>query len=870
MVATALAGGLVLATPMGALAQSPAAQAEKTATYNIPAQDLSGALRQFAEVSGLQLIYDSKITAGKRSGGVSGSLTAEAALSRLLAGSGLSYGFTSSGAVTITAGAPQASAGGVRALAPVRVQGFETGGSPVNGVNGSTDPNATEGTGSYTTGGLSIVSKSVQSIKDTPQSVSVVTAQQIQDENLTDLTAILNEAAGVTVINTTGSGSVQTAQFYSRGFQITTLQIDGGAPFDITPQFGYSPIFDASEYDSVQVVRGADGEYGGYGSPGGVVNLVRKMPLDHNQITSETSIGSYNDYRQTLDATGPLALDGKLKGRVALSYEQNDYYYKIAHDQKFHLYGVLEYDPTAQTNIRVGASLDRNWAVPNFSGTFTYGNGTPLNLPISNCYCFSWNEQNTSTLETFAELVHKFNKDWTAKLNISYTDQKTYQLAGVVNGGTPDNPSGFTPVTPSNPNGFAGFVNALPFGFESKQYLADLAVDGAFELFGQRQTVAIGASYQLSDGANGYVGAPALFGQGATSVPISLPTFNPYAPDLGRPSSAGYNTQEFPVNHQNQYAIYANFLFTPIAPLHIAVSIRDNGYGESSTTIFNTLCTPLYQLFGICSNVGSISTTTLPSKYHDNNFTWPPNTSVTYDLTKTLSAYISYTNIYISNGNELTEQHTILQPTTGENGEAGLKWERSDKKLNATLAVFNIEQNHFVGFGYYDPITYGGRSCCYTSAPEAMISQGVDAELAGEILPGWNFTSSYTYNRTEQKGRQSNHPGEPIYSQQPKNHFKLFTNYHFQTDDWLKRVSIGGGVMAQSSTFNQAYDFLSEQKSYYIVSLHADYKIDKHWDLSANGENVFDTRYYQTLGLFSGNAFYGAPASFKLVLRGKW
>jgi hypothetical protein len=342
MMGAAIIGGAAMANPVSAWALSPAAEQQKTADYNIPAQDLSGALRQFAEASKLQLIYDARVTADKRSAGVMGTVTADAALSRILAGSGLTYSLSGS-AVTISAAgeAVQTVPAGARLLAPVRVQGDDTAGSPVNGVNGSRDVTATEGTNSYTSGALDLASKIPQSIKDTPQTVSVVTAQQIQDENLNDLSTALEQAPGITVVNTSGVGSSQQTAFYSRGFQITTLQVDGGAPLDLTGAYGFSPVLDMSEYDSLQIIRGADGLFGGYGNPSGVVDLVRKKPLDHDQFTSDTQIGSWNTYRETADVTGPLTADKNLKGRLVFSYQDNDYFYKIAHNDQYHIYGNL-------------------------------------------------------------------------------------------------------------------------------------------------------------------------------------------------------------------------------------------------------------------------------------------------------------------------------------------------------------------------------------------------------------------------------------------------------------------------------------------------------------------------------------------------
>ena len=100
------------------------------------------------------------------------------------------------------------------------------------GSNGSSDPTATEGTGSFTTNGASVASKTDQSLKDTTQSVSVLTQERIEQQNLTDLTTAVSNLTGVTVAQTSGIQS----RYISRGFTIGTYQLDGGAPQSLEPR----------------------------------------------------------------------------------------------------------------------------------------------------------------------------------------------------------------------------------------------------------------------------------------------------------------------------------------------------------------------------------------------------------------------------------------------------------------------------------------------------------------------------------------------------------------------------------------------------------------------------------------------------------
>ncbi len=878
MIATALAGGAAMAAPVSAWAQSPAAQ-QASSDYNIPAQDLTGALRQFAEASKLQLIYDAKVTADKRSPGVKGTLTAEAALSQILAGSGLGYTLSGS-AVTISPAGGQTAAG-PRFLAPVRVQGFDDAagqGSPVNGINGSRDVTATEGTNSYTSGALDIVSKIPQSIKDTPQTVSVVTAQQIADENLNDLSTALSQAPGITVINSSSVGSSQQANFYSRGFQITTLQIDGGAPLDITSTFGLSPSIDMSEYDSLQIIRGADGLFGGYGNPSGVVDLVRKKPLDHAQFTSDSEIGSWNNYREVLDVTGPLTADKSLKGRFVVSYQDNDYFYKIAHNDQYHIYGNLEYD-FSNTTVNIGASYNQQRQIPNASGIPTYANGGAPSLPVSTCLCFSWSRDNTISTEAFAQVNHKFNKDWAIKLDFTYENQSQYYNGASVG------PQPYPPLSPTNSIGeaYAGL-----FTFANTQYIGDVTLNGGFQLFGHQQYFVVGGSYQYEEGpANQYnplTFAPSSPTLANTSPLVNIFSFNPNAPQYARAGDISLSSIS-PLNNRNQYTAYANTKITIIDPLHLIVGFRFSG--DSYNYANETICQADYVLFGLCSTVGTPITSgpfyTPPSKFGDNHFSLPPDASLVYDVTKDISVYGSYTDIYISNAQDVQPySYASIPPTTGYNEEIGVKWQRSDKKLNGTFDIFNIDQVNFPNYRGFNfgpnntplpnfGLRAGGVVCCFDGkAHESEISQGADLELAGEITKGWNFSGSYTYDFTKQKGKQSNDEGAPTFSRQPRQLVKLYTTYTFQSGSWLKNLSVGGGFNFQSETFFEGYQFFNEQKDYSILNLRAAYKLYEHWNLGLDVTNATNVKYFQTLGASGGGQFYGQPAAFTLSLKGKW
>ncbi len=208
--------------------------------------------------------------------------------------------------------------------------------------------------------------KTARDPKEVQQTLSVLTAQQIQDQNITDVDQALTEVPGIMLENY-GSFSY----VYSRGFLVNAVQYDGGSP-GLLNSWVQPP--DLAEFDHVEVLRGADGLFGGTGAAGGSINLVRKRPLDHDQVLFDVTGGSWKYGRAQLDATGPLGFDGRLRGRIVAAYEDRHYFYDTAKQNKTKIYGVLEADVTDSTLVTFGGGIERKNTLPFVYGLPRYSN----------------------------------------------------------------------------------------------------------------------------------------------------------------------------------------------------------------------------------------------------------------------------------------------------------------------------------------------------------------------------------------------------------------------------------------------------------------------------------------------------------------
>jgi outer-membrane receptor for ferric coprogen and ferric-rhodotorulic acid len=905
---------MLVAGPQVAMAQSAGAQ-PATYSFDIPAQSVSRSVAQIASVAKLQVLYNDDLGEGQTARAVRGRMTADQALAQVLAGTGYRYQYTQPGVITLTR-EPVGNGDGERVLGAVRVEGAQ--GSPyfggagqaagVNGINGSRDITATEGTGSFTSGALTIGSKVAQALKDVPQSISVLTSERLAQQNVTDFTTAMRQLPGITLVQ--GDTSLQT-KFYSRGYEVTSVQIDGGAPLTAAPGRGFSLQIDMSMYDHVELLRGAAGLFNGYGDPGGTVNLVRKKPLDHSQYTIDAQAGNWSNYRVVADATSPLALDGGLRGRLVMTYQNNRHFYETAKDNKTLIYGIVELDLTPITVINAGISYTRQDSVPWVAGLPRYLNGNDLKLPRSVCLCFPWNQQNFETTEIFGGLEKSLGGDWTFTAKVTRNQQTSRGKVGHSSGAV-------------NPENLAGaLLRGNYYDNAGDQLAIEATASGSFVIFGQRQEVTFGVNRSHSDsgGAYGYdtlmvgfseesgyrpySGGPIFYfgSPNGPFPPVDVLHFNPNDPLYREPSSSLPRSQDI-IAVNNQTVAYLNVKLTAFDRLHLTTGLRLSRFSSKwlSEQICSTTDPAAFGYSEDCStrqigdryNRGG-------GKYSGTAFAWPPTITLSFDILKNLTAYSSYTDIYIDRSTQLHADRTPLRPIRGSNFEGGIKWAPKDGKLNIAVSFYKTRRNDGSEIDFSVPygVVAPGVVCCLKEiANRIQISNGMDLDITGEILPGLQVAANYVRSETKTKGSAfGDSAGQTFLSIQPKALYKLWATYDFgavKNSGALSGVALSLGANGQSSGYRSGYvcpeftgtpdPIFGTQEcvvdpvpysfmvpAYVVLSGRVDYRLSKNWSLAVNLENILDKTYYQTVGdsPFGGH-WYGSPRSVTATIRAKW
>jgi len=796
-----LAAALALAalTPC-AHAQSAAATQQQTLHVDLPAGSLAATLNAIARQAGQVVSLDPALVQGKQAPAVRGDLSATQALQQALAGSGLELRVTESGNFGVQ---PKASTNSALELNAVTVTGRSLG-------------TTTEDSGSYTTGALTI-GKTAQSIRETPQSVTVMTRQVMDDKNLTTLDKVMAKTPGLTFSQRNYGAHV----YQSRGFVLgeESYLMDGvpGQAYTVT---GWLPP-DMAIYDRVEVLRGASGLLVGAGNPGGAVNLVRKRPTAEPKFSITTRAGSWDNYRLDLDGSGKLNDAGTLRGRAVVSYEDKKSYLDVYESHTPLFYGIIEADLSDSTTVSASyRKQSRDIDGYSIFGLPRYSNGKALDVSRSTALVQDWNSNDTDMDEVFAEVAHRFNDNWSSTTTFTHSEGHIDQLMafarGVIN-----------PVSNAG-SSFRG-IEFRQLSINSNGL--DSHLEGNFDAFGLTHQVMVGANWSRQDindkTADIYLDP---------WVPIDV--FDPDHHSIARPARPAWDSDNDLVDER--YGIYANARLKLAEPLTLILGARVSWYDYDYR--YSITSDPDYS----AKESGEVT----------------PFAGLVYDLNDNWSWYASYADIFRPQSDYRTFEGAPLQPAIGTNYETGIKAELFDKQLNLSLAMFYIRQEDSF---YSDPdpahtCSTNINGICYLSGVTRR-SKGIDIEASGEVLPGLQVLAGYTYNMTYSDG------AEALTTDTPKHLAKVSTSYTLP-GEW-NRLTIGAGVQAQSGYSNETWDgYAYGTAGRAIWDARVAYRLDEHWTINLTGENLGDRKYYVAADDTARANIFGEPRNFMLTLRG--
>ena len=782
---------------LSALALMPAqASAQSQTLYQIAPGPLGSALTQFGVQAGVTISFDTEQARHLKTAGLEGSYSIEEGLGRLLANSGLQAERQSNGGYVLVA----SSAADTLELGATQVITNQLG-------------TVTEGSGSYTPGAIATATRLVLTPRETPQSISVITRQHMDDFALDNVDDVMRHTPGITV----SAYDTDRTNYYSRGFSINNFQYDGipSAVRNVAYSAG-NTLSDMAIYDRIEVLKGASGLLSGAGSLGGTINLVRKKPTSdfHGHIT--TGAGSWDNYRTEVDVSGPLTESGNVRGRAVAAYQDRQSYIDRYSNQTSVFYGILEVDLTPDTLLTVGADYQDNKPQGStWSGSFPLYNyaGEINSAKRSFSNATDWSSWQQYTRTVFATLEQDLGSGWVAKLQLDH------KLNGY------DAQLGAIQFNQPAADGTAK-INAQRYKGDTTSDAADLYVSGPYEFLGREHDLVLGGSISTANWK----------GKGYWDVTFAQPNLVDYfnwdghlaKPDWGNASQINDDTVR-------QTGMYATTRLNVTDDLKVFLGGRVVDYTLTGTT--NT-----YRESGRLI----------------------PYAGITYDLTDYLTAYASYTDVFMPQEfYNLDRNSKLIDPDEGENYEIGLKSEFFDGRLNASLAYFEVKESN-------RPIPDDAWNNLQPTPPNyafkgtAAKTKGYELEISGELSPGWSLQAGYTHKVVRDD------TGKKISTFEPEDQLSFYTIYKLKGD--LNKVSVGGGARWQSTAWQEMFNGPKDryedfsQKPYWVVDLMTRYQFTENLSTTLNVNNVFDKYYYTNIGFYN-SAIYGEPRNFMLTTR---
>jgi len=705
------------------------------------------------------------------------------------------------------------------------------------------------------------------SLKETAQAVSVVTGQRIRDQGLNTATDVMKWVPGVNV----GSGAGQESfSANARGFSINNVMIDGqsiGGTGAISN--------DLSLYESVEVLRGAAGLFAGSGSdgsPGGAVSLTRKKPTRQPQLVMSAGAGSWDHYKSSIDASGPLLESGRLRARGIASWIDRKFDYDFAY-RKSHTLGLsLDVDITPDTMLSVGGDMEnRKYLSGQRRMAFRNWDGSESDVRHSGrSNLMPWGGAKREQRSVFAKLDHVFANDWNLKLNytrMQYTLKTDYtSIASTFDGDTQQ------------------IVHYLSSSYgDSKNWDEAFGADltGDFELFGQEHKFVLGYNYQSNWSRS--VAIPGWRERRADGTYYNYDWENEADRVFVDFDNLDYSHYAWRAHlfdkgrirlekPRRQSGVYANLRLRLMEPLALTGGVRISRYqrdGRDDTWLNPRNVTSVYKKTNIVT----------------------PFAALSYDFNEQHTAHISYAEIFrVQNYYGLDGEY--VDPLMGENLELGLKSEWNDGRLTTSLSVYKLDRRGGTWRAIDSPCPivmekHGIEAACYV-ADDHQRTIGVDFELIGQLTPNWDISLGASWMKTKYMrwtnsyGVTSSSQGGSYGNNNPKKQLKIWSLYRLPGAASKWRVGIGvqmqdktwenhgernfEGLTSKTNTRRPA--FRIDRPGFALWNAMVSFEISKSWQAQMNVENLTNKRYHH--GFNRTYVYWNEPRNFSFTLNGRF
>lgn len=616
-------------------------------------------------------------------------------------------------------------------------------------------------------------------LHETPQSVSVIPRDAIEDSGATRLRDALDYAGGVGRANNFGGQGLTT--FTVRGFTTGEFYRNG---FPINR--GYPNAPDAYTIERLEVLRGPASTLYGRGDPGGTFNLVTKQPQVERQLVIGSQIDDHGMQRATLDATGALDEQGQLTYRLNLLGERGETFRDHVETERYGVAPVLSWQLSDATRITLEGDFIRN-NHPLDRGLTRFPNQIGNASRDTNV----WEKDSDNLLHNDNEMVqlrfeHWLNDNWTLAGGVQ-------QLDGTLQGNAVE------------ANGLQADGRTLGRNFSERKLEwndrdVQLNLTGYFNALGLEHRLLTGVEYE-----DFHYKSLIRRSSGALSAyPIDI-----FDPVLGQPRPALTRTTTHDNENLQTWAAFVQDQVTLTERLKVLAGVRierfEHDYrnhlpGSRSWDMADTAATP---------RVGLI-----------------------YDLSESLAVYANAARSYKPNSGA-SRLGGGFDPEEGKSYEVGVKWQALDQQLSVDAAVYHIVKRNVLTLDPVDPT--------FSIAAGEVRSRGFDLNVAGNITPEWRMIGGYAFVDAEVSKDNTIRSGTRL-ANIPRNSFSLLNVYEFQNGA-AKGLGLGMAVKYVDERAGQTSATAYDMQGYSVVDLLSFYQLNEHVRLNLDVKNLFNEEY---------------------------
>lgn len=667
---------------------------------------------------------------------------------------------------------------------------------------------------------------------ETPQSISVVTRDQIEALAAQNLNAIMRYTPGVAVDTRGTVGRLD--QYTIRGFSAPQF-LDGMRTFGGRDA---NPSVDPYRLERVEVLRGPASVMYGQSGPGGLVNLVSKRPTETPQREVMLQGGSFGTFRAGVDLSGALNESRTVLGRIVSSYARSDTQIDHAREERFLLAPSVTIRPTSDTTITFMGLYQRDPWGGTYGGVPAYG--SVLYNPHGRTRTSFWDgDPNFDRLDRTQYQLgyaaeHRFSENLVARQNFRWAHTDFYYRQ-------------------ANYTGLLADFRTAPRGLTGTEGRFDtVTLDNQLEYRLRTGPV----SHTLLGGVD-YFNVASDTSTGSVSAAAGVPSIDLFAPVYGvRMPNLAYTTRTW--QNQSGTGIYAQDQMR-WGPIAVHLGGRYDWY--DSTTRATTLAT------------GAQTRT----PFDTSAFTG--RAAILYHTHIGIVPYYSYTESFEPQTGTFSPARGggPFEPTTGQQHEIGIRYQPPGVNALFTAAVFDLRRQNV--------LTTDPQNINYQVQTGEIRTRGVELEARATLAAGVNVVASYTYLDPEYTSsnstvtvdrsvgtRTSTRPQAGLAPTSVPNHMaSAFAQYSFQPDTRMQGLTVGGGVRYVGESWGDSANTL-RVPAVTLVDLMAKYELGnlspslQGASVQLNVSNLFDEKYVSSC-LSYAYCFWGYRRSAIATLR---